>query len=132
MSSFADRLRVMLGPQGGLKGPPLRQDGDPQYEIERGGGPSGPVDAADILGGSWCESRGWKFLVVDRRFAPGYRHGSICVADCLPPWPRFELLATGGSERTRPPLAIDRILFLDLETTGLAGGAGTYAFLVGC
>ncbi len=26
----------------------------------------------------------------------------------------------------------DRLLFLDLETTGLAGGAGTYAFLVGC
>ena len=25
-----------------------------------------------------------------------------------------------------------RLLFLDLETTGLAGGAGTYAFLVGC
>jgi len=25
-----------------------------------------------------------------------------------------------------------KLLFLDLETTGLAGGAGTYAFLVGC
>jgi hypothetical protein len=25
-----------------------------------------------------------------------------------------------------------RLLFVDLETTGLAGGAGTYAFLVGC
>ena len=25
-----------------------------------------------------------------------------------------------------------RMLFVDLETTGLAGGAGTYAFLVGC
>jgi uncharacterized protein YprB with RNaseH-like and TPR domain len=122
----------MLGPPGGPKGPPLRHNEDPQYEIERSGGPSGPPDAADILGGEWCESRGWKFLVVDRRFAPGYRHGSMCVADCLPPWPRFELLATGGSDRTRPPLAIDRILFLDLETTGLAGGAGTYAFLVGC
>ena len=24
------------------------------------------------------------------------------------------------------------MLFVDLETTGLAGGAGTYAFLVGC
>ena len=24
------------------------------------------------------------------------------------------------------------ILFVDLETTGLAGGAGTFAFLVGC
>jgi len=74
----------------------------------------------------------------------------MCVADCLPPWPRFELLGSAGSdrlrasrfgesavasakaERTRPPLTIDRILFLDLETTGLAGGAGTYAFLVGC
>jgi uncharacterized protein YprB with RNaseH-like and TPR domain len=128
----------MLGPPGGPKGPPLRHNEDPQYEIERSdeiersGGPSGPPDAADILGGSWCESRGWKFLVVDRRFAPGYRHGSMCVADCLPPWPRFELLASGGSDRTRPPLSIDRILFLDLETTGLAGGAGTYAFLVGC
>ncbi len=46
----------------------------------------------------------------------------MCVADCLPPWPRLELL--GGSD--------GKLLFLDLETTGLAGGAGTYAFLVGC
>jgi uncharacterized protein YprB with RNaseH-like and TPR domain len=29
------------------------------------------------------------------------------------------------------PLALDRLLFIDTETTGLAGGAGTYAFLVG-
>ena len=25
-----------------------------------------------------------------------------------------------------------KLIFIDLETTGLAGGAGTYAFLVGC
>jgi len=150
VSALADRLRGMLAPQGGPKGPPLRQGEDPQYEIERSGGPSGPPDAADILGGEWRESRGRRFLVVDRKFAPGYRHGRMCVADCLPPWPRFELLGSAGSdrlrasrfgesavasakaERSRPPLTIDRILFLDLETTGLAGGAGTYAFLVGC
>ena len=30
------------------------------------------------------------------------------------------------------PAPADGVLFLDLETTGLAGGAGTYAFLVGC
>lgn len=53
----------------------------------------------------------------------------MCVADCLPPWPRLELLGGGGSRRTRPTA---KILFLDLETTGLAGGAGSYAFLVGC
>jgi len=40
-----------------------------------------------------------------------------------PPWGGF----TGRQENKPPPL-----LFLDLETTGLAGGAGTQAFLVGC
>ena len=31
-----------------------------------------------------------------------------------------------------PPQSVGRLLFVDLETTGLAGGAGSYAFLVGC
>ena len=116
MSSLADRLRGVLAPVGGPKGPPLH---DGQH---RSGGPSGPPDPAEILGGEWRESRGRKFLVVDRKYSPGYRHGRVSVADCLPPWARFELL--GGMN--------GQTLFLDLETTGLAGGAGTYAFLVGC
>jgi len=116
VSSLADRLRGVLAPAGGPKGPPLH---DVQH---RRGGPSGPPDPAEILGGEWRESRGRKFLVVDRKYSPGYRHGRVSVADCLPPWARFELL--GGTN--------GQTLFLDLETTGLAGGAGTYAFLVGC
>jgi uncharacterized protein YprB with RNaseH-like and TPR domain len=51
----------------------------------------------------------------------------MSIADGLPPsegWPRLSLLADGAS--------ISKMLFVDLETTGLAGGAGTYAFLVGC
>ena len=52
----------------------------------------------------------------------------MSIADGLPPsdgyWPRLSLLANGAS--------ISNLLFVDLETTGLAGGAGTYAFLVGC
>ena len=46
------------------------------------------------------------------------------------------MLASGGSDRSRPgPCGAGtsgNLLFLDLETTGIAGGAGTYAFLVGC
>jgi uncharacterized protein YprB with RNaseH-like and TPR domain len=64
---------------------------------------------------------------VERSYAPGHRHGSICVADSLPPqegWSRLGLLA--GAE------CRGNLLFVDLETTGLAGGAGSYAFLVGC
>jgi uncharacterized protein YprB with RNaseH-like and TPR domain len=51
------------------------------------------------------------------------------VGECLPSdgaaWPRFPWLAGPGAD------AGGRVLFFDLETTGLAGGAGTYAFLVG-
>jgi uncharacterized protein YprB with RNaseH-like and TPR domain len=114
VSSIADRLRgiVRPGAPGGSK------DQDPPYAAG---------DAAEILDGEWKQSGSHRFLVVDRSYAPGHRHGSICVADSLPPedgWPRLALLA-GAACGTN-------LLFLDLETTGLAGGAGSYAFLVGC
>ena len=115
MSSLADRLRSVLAPGS-------RERSNPEPRILAPG-----IDAAEVLGGEWRETRGRRFLIVDRKYSPGYRHGQVTVADCLPPWPRLEVLGSGGSERTW-----EKPLFLDLETTGLAGGAGTYAFLVGC
>jgi uncharacterized protein YprB with RNaseH-like and TPR domain len=86
------------------------------------------ADAAEVLGGEWRENRGQRFLVVDRKYSPGHRHGRVAVADHLPPaegpWPTLSLLAGACCS--------GRMLFIDLETTGIAGGAGTYAFLVGC
>ena len=38
----------------------------------------------------------------------------------------YASLLTGGRARAAA------VRFLDLETTGLSGGAGTFAFLVGC
>jgi len=95
--------------------------------------PTGSVDnAAELLGGEWCELRGERFLVIDRKYPPGHRHGHVAVADTLPPengcWSRLPLLNNPTTSGPRP----GRMLFVDLETTGLAGGAGTYAFLVGC
>ena len=89
--------------------------------------PSCAASAADVLDGEWSQVGSHRFLVVERSYAPGHRHGSVSVADSLPPdegWSRLGLLAgtpCGGN-----------LLFVDLETTGLAGGAGSYAFLVGC
>jgi uncharacterized protein YprB with RNaseH-like and TPR domain len=85
------------------------------------------MDPATVLDGEWRQSGSHRFLVVERSYAPGHRHGSICVADSLPPqegWSRLGLLAGAACGRN--------LLFVDLETTGLAGGAGSYAFLVGC
>jgi len=99
-------------------------------------------DAAEVLGGEWRETRGQRFLVVDRKYAPRHRHGDVAIADTLPSdddvWPRLALLATspsdasGNTDNSRNSARRGRMLFVDLETTGLAGGAGTYAFLVGC
>jgi uncharacterized protein YprB with RNaseH-like and TPR domain len=99
-------------------------------------------DIADVLDGQWHERNGQRFLVLDRTYVPGYRHGSMVLADGLPPsdgvWPRLSLLANGscGNQHRGPHDARVRrgveLLFVDLETTGIAGGAGTYAFLVGC
>jgi uncharacterized protein len=118
MTSLSDRLRGVIG--GGLKSHGGSHERDPLYAD----------NVADILDGQWHERHGQRFLVVDRTYVPGYRHGSMVLADGLPPsdglWPRLSLLA---SSRTFAP---SNLLFVDLETTGIAGGAGTYAFLVGC
>jgi uncharacterized protein len=81
--------------------------------------------AAETLGGEWRDVNGHRYLVVERKYSPGYRHGRMCVADSLPPWPQLDLLLAAAKA------SAPQLLFLDLETTGLAGGAGTYAFLVG-
>jgi len=136
VTSLADRLRGVLGPA--KAGPYDESSGRPEGRPLR----SNEDDAAEVLGGEWRESRGQRFLVVDRTYVPGYRHGCVTLADCLPPdsgiWPRLHLLGCGAglslsaeasAKADGPP---GRLLFLDLETTGLAGGAGSYAFLVGC
>ncbi len=70
-----------------------------------------------------------KTLVVERHYAPADWHGSLQLRDARVTPDDIALIA-------RDPAAVDapraRILYLDLETTGLSGGAGTVAFLVGC
>src|SRR3990172_3684150 len=69
------------------------------------------------------------FFCVDRYFPLEHRHGRIELDRLLGiPRESFSVLARGsdGAE-----IDLERALFLDTETTGLAGGSGTYAFLIG-
>ena len=120
MIPLAERLRGVIRP------PAVARRVEDEFDADERR--SNACDIAETLGGEWRERRGQQFLVIERKFSPGYRHGRVAVADTLPPddgmWPRLPLLA-GTSCR-------GRMLFVDLETTGLAGGAGSYAFLVGC
>jgi uncharacterized protein YprB with RNaseH-like and TPR domain len=77
------------------------------------------------LGGEWRAG----CFVVDRRLEPSARHGREAIghaAERLEQASDNAALFTSGAP-ARPPF-----IFFDLETTGLSGGAGTLAFLIGC
>ena len=62
-------------------------------------------------------------------------HGRVRVGDCVETIESGleQLLVIGRAWPGRDPRPYtSRLCFFDLETTGLAGGAGTQAFLIGC
>lgn len=82
--------------------------------------------AASILGGTVAGTT----IVVDRLYEADARHGRSRVGDIVETI--AESLAEGGGKALGLAGSHGRLMFLDLETTGLAGGAGTQAFLIGC
>ena len=135
MSAIVDRLRaVVKGTEmgSGLISTPA-SEGNPSPSFL--GNESRPHfdSVSELLDGVWCESDGHRFLAIDRAYRPGHRHGRLALLDQAPTersdsW--RVLLAT--SDIPSDESGRSRALFIDLETTGLAGGAGTCAFLVGC
>ena len=91
------------------------------------------VKAALMLGGALLERPEGAVIVVDREYCAEMRHGHTAIGD-IAATIHDGLDALRVMARAWPSAqGIDRrILFLDLETTGLFGGAGTQAFLVGC
>ena len=81
----------------------------------------------EALGGTVEETERGPILVVRRRFDAAHLHGAQPLA--LARRMAVEPMALLGRAAVAPES--HRLLFLDTETTGLAGGTGTYAFLVG-
>ncbi len=69
-----------------------------------------------------------KHFETERLYERHRRHGSLDICD-LAELPADLLDAI--SENTIPACGPEKWAFLDTETTGLAGGSGTYAFLIG-
>ena len=116
MSSLTDRIRGIVTPAS------ARSNAVPACPAL----PAHPAPAdLSTLGGDW---RGDCF-VVDRHWAPSARYGKDAVgtfAQCL------EEASAQAGLFAHDPAARAPFVFFDLETTGLSGGAGTQAFLVGC
>lgn len=67
--------------------------------------------------------------VAERLCAPGQHHGSAPLAEALDV--EAPLVASLALQPDLAGVDFQRMLFLDTETTGLAGGTGTVPFLVG-
>jgi uncharacterized protein YprB with RNaseH-like and TPR domain len=138
-----DRLREIV------KG--HRPSAVPVVDDRRNGPSDGPVDVVENpvepanhtrsaleLGGALVEHAAGQVIVVDREYTADMRHGHMPIGDIVSTinngtdalqlmgqaWPSAGGVVAAGRQA--------RMLFLDLETTGLFGGAGTQAFLVGC
>lgn len=86
-----------------------------------------PEPAETVLGGQLVETEAGPILTVRREFPFDHRHGRVALEGAL------SVSAEALRVLTRDAGLPDarRLLFLDTETTGLSGGTGTYAFLVG-
>ncbi|HEY3066881.1 MAG TPA: ribonuclease H-like domain-containing protein [Methylomirabilota bacterium] len=87
-----------------------------------------PEAVEDAVGGTLVETANGTVVLVRREYARHHRHGRYPIdaafsasADVL------SVIARNGDVPADPA----RFVFVDTETTGLAGGTGTYAFLVG-
>lgn len=81
-----------------------------------------------VVGGELIDTGRGTLVAVRHEYSLRHRHGSAPLGDALAA--PVSLLAR-AARLEEEISAADGLLFLDTETTGLAGGTGTYAFLVG-
>ncbi len=113
MPSLADKLKA-LGVKVGTSHLPPPQAGE-RHEI-----------GAVLSGASFSTPAGETFI-HEERFAADYRHGHAPIRLSA----SLEVMSAWAADARLRQLPIESFAFLDAETSGLAGGTGTYAFLVG-
>ncbi len=132
MKDLAARLRAIV--KNDLGGRPRESipGVDPRgreltYEIDAPGADAPAVAVAEALGG---QVQGKSCVVIDRLFESDRSHGRWRVDDCR----LDEAMPLGLLDPRCVDIAgwTSRVVFFDIETTGLSGGAGTLAFLAGC
>lgn len=112
MPNLSDRLKS-LGVTVGVKN---TQSGDrAKYPIET------------VVEGTIRDTPYGQTFVVVTNYALDYQHGDFPITFDMP----MEMMAAWGKDKKIFDCPPEKYAFIDTETTGLAGGSGTYAFLVG-
>ncbi|MEW6401115.1 MAG: ribonuclease H-like domain-containing protein [Chloroflexota bacterium] len=88
--------------------------------------PADRYEIDSVVAGKYSPTPLGDVFVAEQKYGADYLHG-----DCaLIPQP-FPLLAQWAADPRLTDLHLEKYAFLDTETSGLSGGTGTYAFLVG-
>lgn len=87
----------------------------------------GGRDIHDAVPGVVCSNEYGSYYLIEGRYPVTALHGGSSLGEALnvKPWIRSVL---SGEDREA---SMESLVFLDTETTGLSGGAGTVAFLIG-
>jgi uncharacterized protein YprB with RNaseH-like and TPR domain len=83
----------------------------------------------ELLSGEVVDTDSGAFFLVRDTYEPDHRHGFHTLADLVTHPP--QAAAYLARDERLSHVDWSRVAFVDTETTGLAGGTGTYAFLVG-
>jgi uncharacterized protein YprB with RNaseH-like and TPR domain len=110
--SLADKLKS-LGVKVGTDIPaPKKKDG---------------TSIQDVLDGHFVTTRRGDAFIYEETYDADYRHGWAPLETDAP----LNLMAAWAKDSRLPEIPLEGFAFVDTETSGLSGGTGTYAFLVG-
>ena len=80
-----------------------------------------------VVSGAFCSTLLGDVFFTEQVYLSDYRHGISPIVCSLP----LSLISQWANDPRLTEIPLSRFAFLDTETSGLAGGTGTYAFLVG-
>jgi uncharacterized protein len=109
--SLQDKLGSLLKKGSDLPQPKV----EPRYEIDA------------VVAGAFLPTPLGDVFVVEQNYPSDHLHGSTPI---LSPFP-LSLISQWANDPLIAELPLSAFAFLDTETSGLSGGTGTYAFLVG-
>jgi hypothetical protein len=127
-----DRLTSISKPRGEAQSEAiseLRQRLDRLLEPKKVYGKRQILPLEELIHGEILSTPDGDVFQTKESFAPHFRYGEMTLSEILdiPTYPAHLLLR---DERFRE-MDLRKVLFLDTETTGLAGGTGTFAFMIG-
>jgi uncharacterized protein len=89
--------------------------------------PKSPYGIDSVMAGAFYATPRGDVFIVEQTFTTDYRHGISPIVCSCP----LSLISQWANDPRLCDISLSKFAFLDTETSGLSGGTGTYAFMVG-